>query len=78
MNRKVNRVLIDWWVMENGPDGVSKLAIASGVSSSMISKIRVGRVPARPITRRALARILKVEESELFPEDESEKGKVSA
>jgi len=67
MIRRVNRAVIDWWVLENGPDGVAKLAAASGVSSSMISKIRTGRVPVRPLTRRALAQALDVEESELFP-----------
>jgi len=68
MKKRVHRQLIDTWVQENGPDGVSKLALKSGVSSSMISKVRVGRVPFKIITRRALAVAIGVEESALFPD----------
>lgn len=65
--RRVNRKIIDEWVLENGPEGVEKLAKKSGISSSMISKIRVGRVPIRPIFRRSLAKALGVKEDQLFP-----------
>ena len=67
MTRRVKRELIDQWVFENGPDGVAKLAVKSGVSSSLISKIRVGRVPVKPITKRALAKAMGVKEEDLFP-----------
>lgn len=75
--KTVQRQLIDEWIHENGPDGLAKLAITSGVSSSMISKIRTGRVPYRPLTRRALAQALGVSEGELFPEERA-KGKRAA
>jgi len=67
MMRTVRRSLIDEWVHDNGPDGVSRLALKSGVSASFVSKIRVGRVPVKPITRRAMAKAIGVGEDELFP-----------
>lgn len=66
-NRKVNRDVIDRWVDKNGPNGVSKLASKSGVSASMISKIRTGRVPIKPLTRAALSKALSTKEDILFP-----------
>lgn len=65
--RVVNRTIIDEWVTENGPDGIARLAVRSGISSSMISKVRVGRVPTKRNTRRDIALAIGVTEEQLFP-----------
>lgn len=67
MNRRVERTLIDRWIDKNGPDGLLELARASGVSSSTISKARLGYVPKRQRTRDRLCSVLKVSEARLFP-----------
>ena len=68
MERKVDRTLIDRWVDEHGPDGLLRLAVKSGVSTSTIAKARLGQVPRRFRTRHALCKVLGVPESALFPE----------
>ena len=65
--RRVERPVIDHWIEQNGPDGVSRLAVESGVSASTINKLRGGRAPVRASTRLAICRVLKVEEGLLFP-----------
>lgn len=67
MERTVNRKIIDAWVSKHKPDGVSKLAEKSNVSTSMISKVRCGRVPVKALTRKALAKALSTSETALFP-----------
>lgn len=63
MNRRVARVLIDRWVDKNGPDGLLKLAQATGVSASTITKVRNGLIPKKQSTRDRLCNVL----GELFP-----------
>lgn len=68
MSRRVNRQIIDNWVLDNAPDGVARLAIKAGLSSSLLSKVRSsGRVPTRPTDRRRLAQAIGVTEDDLFP-----------
>jgi hypothetical protein len=68
MNRRVNRRLIDLWVLENAPDGIARLAIKARLSSSLLTKVRSsGRVPTKPTDRRRLAEAIGVAEDELFP-----------
>ena len=75
MARHTNTKLLNEWIQKNGPDGISKLAVESGVSASTISKIRCGSVfPKKQITIDKLCRAMKVTEGELFPA----KGKRSA
>jgi transcriptional regulator with XRE-family HTH domain len=63
----VNRKLIAAWVDANDPHGCEKLAVAAGVSPSMVrALIKRGHVPL-PRRRRALALAMGVAESELFP-----------
>lgn len=67
MERTVNRNIIDAWVKRHKPDGVTKLAERSNVSTSMISKVRCGRVPSKALTRKALAKAVAATEDDLFP-----------
>lgn len=62
----VNRTIIDEWVEENGPDGLVRLALAAQVSASLLSKVRLGKVPKRE-NRKKLCKVLKVDEARLFP-----------
>lgn len=66
MDRQVNRKIFDTWIEDNSPDGLSKLAVNSNVSSSTIGTIRRGHVPTKPV-RRALAAAMNRTEDELFP-----------
>lgn len=66
-HRRVERKHIDEWIESNGPDGMSRLAVKSGVSSSTIGNTRRGIVPKRKRTRLALCRALNMAEHELFP-----------
>ena len=67
MNRRVERSFIDKWLEENGPDALLRLADRSGVSSSTITKARLGVVPKRKRTRLQLCKALRVGEDALFP-----------
>jgi transcriptional regulator with XRE-family HTH domain len=67
MERTVAREILDNWIGKNSPDGISRLALKSKVSSSLISKVRNGLIPKKEGTRTALARALGVTEAELFP-----------
>lgn len=67
MMRTVNRSLIDQWIDVNGPDGLLRLAQASGVSSSTITKARLGMAPKKFSTRRRLCEAIGVDEGRLFP-----------
>ncbi|MBA7632494.1 hypothetical protein ES703_40040 [subsurface metagenome] len=49
----------------------TKLSIAIGVAGSNLSAIECGRMQAWPKVRKALARVFKVKQSDLFPEDGS-------
>lgn len=72
----MNRAIIDEWVEENGPDGLVRLALAAQVSASLLSKVRLGKIPKRE-NRKKLCKILKVEEAELFPSVGAGEGKAS-
>jgi len=67
MKRRVALERLDQWISRNRPDGVSKLAVKSEVSASTIWSIRRGLVPAKDITRKALAGAIGVSEDDLFP-----------
>jgi transcriptional regulator with XRE-family HTH domain len=68
MVRRTNRQIIDDWIDQNSPGGLAKLASESGVSDSLISKIRAtGEAPKTPRKRKRLAVFLNVAEDELFP-----------
>ena len=53
--------------------GLSQVEVARriGIATPNISAVEAGRVTAWPKLRRALARILKTSQRELFPEDSS-------
>jgi lambda repressor-like predicted transcriptional regulator len=68
MMRTVDRSKIDDWIAKNGPNGLAKLSIESGIPLSSLAKIRSGWVPVKKWTRIALAEKLGVTEDELFPE----------
>lgn len=71
MVRRVNREILDQWLDKNGPDGISKLAVESGVSSSLIAKVRQFKIaPKKQSTRDKLCEALGVSEEALFPETE--------
>lgn len=65
--RRVDRAVVDKWLDQNGPDGVSRLAVKSGVSASTIAKMRAGRVPVKASSRLAICRSIGVSEEVLFP-----------
>lgn len=66
--RRTNREILDEWLERNGPDGISRLAIESGVSASTISKARFGiSVPKKLSTRNKICAVLGVSEDILFP-----------
>lgn len=67
MDRRTERDIIDRWIDEHGPDGLLRLADESGVSSSTITKARIGYVPKKHGTRAKLCKALGVSEQELFP-----------
>lgn len=67
---KVRRELIDTWVKANKPDGIGKLARKTEIPSTSLQKIRAGRALVSPLYRKALAQVLGVKESELFPSDQ--------
>jgi transcriptional regulator with XRE-family HTH domain len=67
MERRVERNLIDRWIDEHGPDGLLRLAERSGVSSSTITKARLGYVPRKKCTRNRLCEAMRVSEERLFP-----------
>lgn len=65
--RRPERRFIDRWISDNNPDGILLLAQRSRVSSSTITKIRLGYVPKKRDTRLKLCEALGVTEDELFP-----------
>lgn len=71
MNKTVNRRIIDNWTDENKPNGMAKLAIKAGVSSSMLEKLRLGEIPAKEQNRLRICRALEVQEDELFVPSEN-------
>lgn len=78
MDRRVERCHFDIWIDKNGPDGLLELAKKSGVSSSTITKARIGAVPKKQITRSRLCMAIGVSEDKLFPLVTSKRGKVPA
>jgi hypothetical protein len=66
-NRRVNRSLIDQFVEQNGPDGISVLAVESKVSSATWLKARAGRVPKKFSTRKKMFEFFRTSEDALFP-----------
>ena len=67
MDRTVKRDIIDIWLDKHGPNGMLRLADKSGVSSSTITKARLGMVPKKQVTRDRLCRAMGVPEEALFP-----------
>lgn len=67
MDRKLDRTLLEAWIKDNGPDGVSRLAVRANVSASTLHKLRAGALPRKPHTRRLIAAALGVTEDVLFP-----------
>lgn len=67
MDKRVARDLIDRWIDKNGPDGLLELARKSGVSSSTITRARLGSPPKKQHTRDRLCEAIGVTESQLFP-----------
>lgn len=55
------------WIKAAGRDGIKQLSDATGIPTSSLSKIRSGRIPQDPLKRKALSKVLGVEESVLFP-----------
>ena len=60
---------INDWIRENGPDGCSRLAIGSGVSRSLISRLRSEELPfpKRLVTRLKISQFLELSHEEMFP-----------
>jgi hypothetical protein len=67
MERMVNRAPIDRWVKEAYPNGLYKLAQATNIPVNSLTKIRLGWVPKNEVKRQDLAKVLGVEESQIFP-----------
>lgn len=78
MNRKVNRELIDSWIDEHSPNGLSELSVRAKVSISTIGQARRGFVPRKDRTRLKLCRALGVNEDALFPPVAAGEGEESA
>jgi transcriptional regulator with XRE-family HTH domain len=72
--RTVNAELIRGWIKANGPLGKEKLAVASGVTVSLLEKI-VCRQKGPPSMDRAtrISKVIGVSLDELFPEAEPSK-----
>lgn len=70
--RKVNRTALDKWLAEHGPDGISRLAVESGVSASTIQKIRYNLVvPKKLSTLQRLSEAMGIKMDVLFPEEQA-------
>ena len=67
MERTVKTEILIRWVQENGPDGLVRLALKAQVSHSLLAKVRVGRVPKKPLTRQLIARAMGLKEDDVFP-----------
>lgn len=63
----MHREHLDIWIEKNGPNGMAKLAIESGVSLCTLTKVRSGYVPTRANTRKRIYQTIGVSEGELFP-----------
>lgn len=70
MDRRVNRPLLDSWIEQNGPDGVSRLAVESKVSADTIKRSRAsGMAPKKLSTCLLISGVLGVNVDELFPQE---------
>lgn len=67
MDRISNAKALDEWIVNNGPLGKEKLAVKSGVSSSLIERARKGIAPRRQSTMRSIATAMDKSLDELFP-----------
>jgi len=68
MDRRVNRPLLDNWIQQHGPDGVSRLAVESKVSADTIKRSRAsGAAPKKLSTCLMLSKAMGVEVDTLFP-----------
>ena len=61
----VNRSLIDAAVKRNQPDGLAKLALKAKVSTSLLSKVRCGKVPKK-YNRASIAEACECSEDSVF------------
>lgn len=73
---KVNTEMFKDWLDENGPNGIAKLAIETGLSVSLLQKVRSGVAPKKQSTRKRILAALGFNECEFFPSGERE-GKAS-
>lgn len=72
MERRVNRELLDKWISENGPDGISRLAVESQVSAETIKRSRAsGEAPKKYSTCKLLSDAIGVEMDVLFPQEQA-------
>lgn len=68
MDRRLNRALLDAWISEHGPDGVSRLAVRSQISSETIKRCRASELaPKKMITCKRLSDAIGTTVDELFP-----------
>ena len=67
MKRTVNSEIIENWIGENGPQGLEKLAIKAGVSSSLLAKAKRGDVPKNLYKLRQIAEAIGQSVEEVFP-----------
>lgn len=67
MNRAVNIETLNSWIEEHGPLGLEKLAVKSGISSSLIEKARRGLPPRKLGTMKAIADAMTEDVDDLFP-----------
>ena len=77
MQKRVVRTYIDRWIDINGPDGLLKLAVKSGVSASTITKARLGYPPKKQHTRTRICEAIGVAEHRVFPSVASSKEEAS-
>jgi len=60
------RYAIDHWIDVNGPEGLLRLAEKSSVSSSTITRARLGKLPKKMSTRVKLCTALGCKHEDLF------------
>lgn len=63
----MNHEALRKWIDTNGPLGLEKLAVKSGVSSSTIRNCLRGKPPVSIPVRRALCQAMRIAEDSLFP-----------
>lgn len=68
MDRRVNKELLNNWIQEHGPDGISRLAVESRVSAETIKRSRAsGIAPKKLSTCLLISKAVGANLDELFP-----------